>query len=100
MAGDRWFVDETYLKVAGRWVYLYRAIDQYGQAIDVLASETRDLAATRRFFARALVAARQPTEVTTDRAPATRACSTNSCPRPAMRWSSTPTTPSKPITAG
>jgi hypothetical protein len=29
-AGDRWFVDETYVKVAGRWVYLYRAIDQYG----------------------------------------------------------------------
>ena len=28
--GDRWFVDETYVKVAGRWVYLYRAIDQYG----------------------------------------------------------------------
>jgi transposase-like protein len=30
-AGDRWFVDETYAKVAGRWVYLYRAIDQFGQ---------------------------------------------------------------------
>ena len=38
VAGDRWFVDETYLKVAGRWVYQYRAIDQYGQVIDVLAS--------------------------------------------------------------
>ena len=35
-AGDRWFVDETYVKVAGRWTYLYRAIDQYGQVIDVL----------------------------------------------------------------
>ena len=70
VAGDRWFVDETYLKVAGRWVYLYRAIDQYGQVIDVLASPKRDLAATRRFFARALNAARRPTEVTTDRAPA------------------------------
>jgi transposase-like protein len=54
VAGDRWFVDETYLKVAGRWVYLYRAIDQHGQVIDVLASPKRDLAATRRFFARAL----------------------------------------------
>jgi transposase-like protein len=63
-------VDETYLKVAGRWVYLYRAIDQHGQVIDVLASQNRDLAATRRFFARALNAARRPTEVTTDRAPA------------------------------
>jgi transposase, IS6 family len=32
-AGDRWFVDETYVEVAGRWVYLYRAIDQFGQVI-------------------------------------------------------------------
>ena len=70
VAGDRWFVDETYLKVAGQWVYLYRAIDQRGQVIDVLASQKRDLAATHRFFARALNAARRPTEVTTDRAPA------------------------------
>jgi transposase-like protein len=64
VAGDRWFVDETYLKLAGRWVYLYRAIDQHGQVIDVLASPKRDLAATRRFFARAIDAAQRPTEVT------------------------------------
>ena len=38
VAGDRWFVDETYLKLAGRWVYLYPAIDQHGQVIDVLTS--------------------------------------------------------------
>jgi len=100
VAGDRWFVDETYLKVAGQWVYLYRAIDQYGQVIDVLASPKRDLAATRRFFARALHGARRPTEVTTDRAPATRVCSTSSCPRRGTSWSSTPTTRLKPITAG
>ena len=64
VAGDRWFVDETYLKLAGGWVYLYRAIDQNGQVIDVLASPKRDLAATRRFFARALNAAQRPTEAT------------------------------------
>jgi transposase, IS6 family len=69
VGGDRWFVDETYLKIAGRWVYLYRAIDQHGQVIDVLASQRRDLAATRRFFIRALTSAGRPTEVTTDRAP-------------------------------
>jgi transposase-like protein len=68
VAGDRWFVDETYVKVAGRWVYLYRAIDQYGQVIDVLVSEQRDLAATRRFFTCALQHAPRPTEVSTDRA--------------------------------
>jgi transposase, IS6 family len=66
--GDRWFVDETYIKVAGRWVYLYRAIDQYGQVIDVLVSEKRDLAATRRFFTQALEHRSRPTEVSTDRA--------------------------------
>jgi transposase, IS6 family len=37
--GDRWFVDETYVKVAGQWIYLYRAIDQFGQVIDVLAAK-------------------------------------------------------------
>jgi transposase, IS6 family len=67
-AGDRWFVDKTYVKVSGRWVYLYRAIDQFGQVIDVLVSEKRDLDATRRFFTRALQHGPSPTEVTTDRA--------------------------------
>ena len=67
--GDRWFVDETYVKVSGTWTYLYRAVDQHGQVIDVLLSVRRDLAAARRFFARALRAGTIPVEVTTDRAP-------------------------------
>lgn len=68
--GNRWFVDETYVKVAGRWIYLYRAIDQYGHVIDVLVSEKRDLAATRRFFTRALEHGPCPSEVSTDGVPA------------------------------
>ena len=68
VAGDRWFVDETYVKVAGRWRYLYRAVDQYGQVIDVLLSEQRDTAAARRFFTRALRHGPAPVEVTTDKA--------------------------------
>jgi IS6 family transposase len=52
--GDRWFVDETYVKVNGVWRYVYRAIDQYGQVIDVLLSVRRDAWAARRFFTRAL----------------------------------------------
>ncbi|MEP7177702.1 MAG: IS6 family transposase [Pseudonocardiales bacterium] len=67
--GDRWFVDETYVKVAGRWTYLYRAVDQYGQVIDVLVADRRDRAAARAFFARALTYGPAPVEVTTDRAP-------------------------------
>jgi len=70
VAGDRWFVEETDVKLAGRWVYLYRAIDQVGQVIDVLVAEKRDLAATRRFFAHALTQGPRPSEVSTDRAPA------------------------------
>jgi transposase-like protein len=70
VTGDRWFVDETYVKIAGRWVYLYRAIDQNSQVIDVLVSEKRDIAATRQFFTRALEHGPSPTEVTTDRAAA------------------------------
>jgi transposase, IS6 family len=66
--GDRWFVDETYVKVAGRWRYLYRAVDQYGQVIDVLLSEQRDTAAARRFFIQALAHGPAPVEVTTDKA--------------------------------
>jgi transposase, IS6 family len=65
--GERWFVDETYLKVAGRWTYLYRAVNQHGQVIDVLLSARCDLAAARRFFTQALRAGAVPAEVTTDR---------------------------------
>ena len=68
--GDRGFVDETYVKVRGRWRYLYRAVDQFGQVIDVLLSPTRDKKAARRFFTRALAGATAPAEVTTDRAAA------------------------------
>ena len=51
-------------------MYLYRAIDQFGQVIDVLVAEKRDIAATRQFFTRALEHGPSPTEVTTDRAAA------------------------------
>src|SRR2546421_9819730 len=48
--GDRWHVDETYVKVNGLWRYVYRAIDQHGQVIDVLVSARRDADAARPFF--------------------------------------------------
>jgi transposase-like protein len=68
--GDRWFVDETYVKVNGVWRYVYRAIDQHGQVIDVLLTGHRDAAAAGRFFARALENLKViPTEVVTDAAP-------------------------------
>ena len=59
------------MKVAGRWRYVYRAIDQFGQVIDVFVSQRRDTAAARRFFERAIGTTRfTPREVTTDRAAA------------------------------
>jgi len=68
--GTRWFVDETYVKVAGCWRYVYRAVDEHGQVIDVYLSMRRDMTAARRFFAGALSAHGEPVEVVTDLAPA------------------------------
>ena len=70
LAGDRWFVDETYVKVSGVWSYVYRAVDQHGQVIDVYVSRRRDIASTRTFFAAALAVHGSPAELITDRAPA------------------------------
>ena len=65
--GDRWQVDETYVKVAGRWRYVYRAIDQFSQVIDVFVSPRRDVKAARRFFDRAIgTTKRRPVEVITE----------------------------------
>jgi IS6 family transposase len=49
-----WRVDETYIRVKGRWTYLYRAVDSRGQTIDFLLSARRDAAAAKRFFRKAL----------------------------------------------
>ena len=43
-------MDETYLKVGGRWAYLYRAIDRDGNLVDTMLSEHRDMAAAQAFF--------------------------------------------------
>ena len=51
--GDSWRVDETYLKIKGQWVYLYRAVDKAGRAVDFLLSRRRDIPAAKRFFSRA-----------------------------------------------
>jgi len=69
--GTRWAVDETYIRLAGRWVYAYRAIDEHGQVIDVYLSETHDTAAATAFFERAIARTDvRPHRVTTDKAAA------------------------------
>ena len=67
--GDRWFVDETYVRVAGVWRYVYRAVDQYGQVIDVFVSKRRNVAAATKFFETMLAGRDRPREITTDLAP-------------------------------
>jgi len=55
-----WRVDETYLRVAGKWTYLYRAVDSTGATIDFLLSARRDAAAAKRFLQKALRSPRHP----------------------------------------
>jgi IS6 family transposase len=63
------FVDETQVKVAGQWRYVHRAIDQFGQVIDVFVSARHDTMAALRFFQRAIGTTKvAPVEVVTDRA--------------------------------
>src|ERR671914_112786 len=65
--GRHWHVNETYLKVRGRWAYLYRAIDRDGNLVDTMLSEHRDMAAARAFFRSArAVTGIAPERVTTD----------------------------------
>lgn len=65
--GRSWRVDETYLKVRGRWVYLYRAVDRDGDTVDFLLSPTRDVAAAKAFFRKALrTQKRAPVSITLD----------------------------------
>ena len=52
--GPSWRVDETYILVGGRWRYLKRAVDKLDQTVDFLLTAHRDVAATRRFFERAI----------------------------------------------
>jgi putative transposase len=65
--GRSWYVDETYIKVDGRWCYVYRAIDSSGVLVDVMFSEHRDMAAAKAFFRSAkAVTGVTPDRVTTD----------------------------------
>src|ERR1700736_2885705 len=52
--GGSWRCDEAYIKVKGRWTYLYRAVDKLGRTVDFLLSERRDVAAAKRFFRNAI----------------------------------------------
>jgi len=64
--GSSWRVDETYIRVKGKWTYLYRAVDKQGQTVDFLLSEKRDMAAAKRFFIKAIKNNESPAKITLD----------------------------------
>jgi transposase-like protein len=72
MSNGSWRVDETYVRVKGRWTYLYRAVDSRGQTIDFLLAARRDTAAAKRFFRKAIAQPHvaNPRTLTVDKNPA------------------------------
>jgi transposase-like protein len=64
--GRSWRMDETYIKVKGRWTYLYRAVDKNGFTVDFLLSEHRNIASANRFFIKAVGRHGAPETVTLD----------------------------------
>ena len=66
MEAGSWSTDETYIKVGGRWVYLYRAVDTAGRTVDFFLSRTRDVNAAKAFLRDAMKNMRQPTKITLD----------------------------------
>lgn len=62
-----WRVDETYIKVKGKWTYLYRAVDRDGQTLDFMLSEHRNLGAARRFFRKAIAINGIPNKIVIDK---------------------------------
>ena len=71
--GKSWRMDETYIKVAGEWKYLYRAVDRAGDTVDFLLTAKRDLAAARRFLERAINLHDVPEKITIDKSGANTA---------------------------
>ena len=65
--GNRWRMDETYIKVNGVWVYLYRAVDSLGNTIEFLLRQNRDAAAAKAFFRKAFKHNGYPDKVAIDK---------------------------------
>jgi len=66
-AGPSWRVDETYVKIRGQWVYLYRAVDRAGKTVDFRLSSRRDVPAAKAFFRKAVkTQGSTPTTITLD----------------------------------
>lgn len=71
--GDRWRMDETYLKIRGQWRYYYRAVDKEGNTIDFLLTAKRDTKAALRFFNKAIGRNGKPGLINIDKSGANKA---------------------------
>lgn len=71
--GGSWRMDETYIKIRGRWTFLYRAVDKAGATIDFLLRAKRDQVAASAFFKKALGQHGNPTKITMDKSGANKA---------------------------
>ena len=71
--GDRWRMDETYIKVKGKWKYYYRAVDKQGNTIDFLLTAKRDTKAALRFFNKAIGRNGKPSLINIDKSGANKA---------------------------
>jgi len=67
LVGTNWRLDETYIRVAGEWKYLYRAVDKSGDTVDFLLTAKRDLAAARRYLESAINQHGLPDKITIDK---------------------------------
>lgn len=73
VSGTSWRMDETYIKIKGEWVYLYRAVDTEGDTVDFLLTKKRDKKAATRFFKKAIRLNGAPEKVTIDKSGANTA---------------------------
>ena len=71
--GGSWRMDETYIKIKGKWHYLYRAVDKTGNTVDFMLSEKRDTAAAKAFFNKAIASSGLPEKITIDKSGANKA---------------------------
>ena len=87
--GSNWRMDETYIKVAGQWKYLYRAVDKSGDTVDFLLTAKRDKAAAGRFLERAIDLHDVPEKIIIDKSgadtAATESVNVNACTNILMR---------------
>ena len=68
-----WRMDETYIKIKGKWRYLYRAVDKYGKTVDFMVTKKRDQAAAKKFLRKAIISNGLPHRVNIDKSGANKA---------------------------